>query len=189
MTLNTYLYRGRIYITFLSICPVSNHKNASKRQKYPKQWLHKRNKQTRSHTESIVLYLRRICVCPGVFIYFGVGAACGWIVWVCLCCVSFLFGVFKETQHSKCLCSLSPSRSLRNCDVLQQFWTLGVGSGTALSWSIAQQCWRTAQLRRKYGTAEFRSFSLCVCVSEWVSEWVSERERELYFLSTFLRPT
>ncbi len=107
MTLNTYLYRGHIYITFLSICPVSNHKNASKRRKYPKQWLHKRNKQTRSHTESIVLYLRRICVCPGVFIYFGVGAACGWIVWVCLCCVSFLFGVFKETQHSKCLCSLS----------------------------------------------------------------------------------
>ncbi len=60
--------------------------------------------------------------------------------------------------------------------MLQQFWTLGVGSGTALSWSIAQQCWRTAQLRRKYGTAEFRSFSLCVC--EWVSEWVWERERE-----------
>lgn len=42
-----------------------------------------------------------VCVRPGVFIYFGVGAVCGWIVWLCLCCLSlFLFSVFKEIQHA-----------------------------------------------------------------------------------------
>jgi len=143
-----------------------------------KQWLHKcEDKQTRlcTHTESIVLYLRRFCVCLGVFIYFGVGVAGGWIVWVCLCCLSFLFGVFKETQHSKFfLLSLSLSLSLsfflfhlNELCCVAAFLKVRCGFWHSFELTVASHGnadAKTEQVWRKHGTTVFRLFLLCVYV-------------------------